>query len=68
MATADVGNGVAYVAADRVDARLSLWPASRYITEVFDGADEALAALDAVQRGLVSTGFQTLDWLTALYE
>ncbi|MBN9290657.1 MAG: GNAT family N-acetyltransferase [Hyphomicrobium denitrificans] len=68
MATADVGNGVAYVAADRVDARLSLWPASRYITEVFDGADEALAALDAVQGSLVSSGFQTLDWLTAFYE
>jgi CelD/BcsL family acetyltransferase involved in cellulose biosynthesis len=40
----------------------------RYITEVFDGADEALAALEAVQDGLVSTGFQTLDWLTVLYE
>lgn len=68
MATADVGNGVAFVAADRADARLTLWPAPRYITEVFDGADDALAALDAVQGGLVSTGFQTLDWLTAFYE
>ena len=48
MATADVGNGVAFVAAQRADARLSLWPAPRYIAEVFDGADEALAALDAV--------------------
>ena len=68
MATADVGNGVAFVAAQRADARLSLWPAPRYIAEVFDGADEALAALDAVQGGLVSTGFQTLDWLTVFYE
>jgi CelD/BcsL family acetyltransferase involved in cellulose biosynthesis len=68
MATADVGNGAAFVAADRVDARLSLWPAPRYITEIFDGADEALAALEAVQGGLVSTGFQTLDWLTVFYE
>jgi len=68
MATADVGNGVAFVAADRVNARLSLWPAPRYITEVFDGADEALAALEAVQGGIVSTGFQTLDWLTVFYE
>ena len=48
MATADVGNGVAFVAAQRAGARLSLWPAPRYIAEVFDGADEALAALDAV--------------------
>lgn len=68
MATADVGNGAAFVAADRVDASLTPWPASRYITEVFDGADEALAALEAVQGGLVSTGFQTLDWLTVFYE
>jgi CelD/BcsL family acetyltransferase involved in cellulose biosynthesis len=68
MATADVGNGAAFIAADRVDARLRLWLAPRYITEVFDGADEALAALEAVQGGLVSTGFQTLDWLTVFYE
>lgn len=40
----------------------------RYIAEVFDGADDALAALDAVQDGLHSTGFQTLDWLTLVYE
>jgi CelD/BcsL family acetyltransferase involved in cellulose biosynthesis len=68
MATVDVGNGAAFVAADRLGPRLSLWPAPRFITEVFDGADEALAALEAVQGGLVSTGFQTLDWLTVLYE
>lgn len=40
----------------------------RFIAEVFDGPDEALAALEAIQGGLLSTGFQTLDWLTALYE
>lgn len=40
----------------------------RFIAEVFDGADEALAALEAIQGGLVSTGFQTLDWLTAVFE
>lgn len=44
------------------------WPGRRFVTEVFDGADEALAALDSVQRGLGSTGFQTLNWLTVLYE
>lgn len=68
MATADVGNGAAFAAADRFEPRRSIWPAPCYITEVFDGADEALAALEAVQGGLVSTGFQTLDWLTVLYE
>lgn len=40
----------------------------RYIAEVFDGADEVLAALDSIQSGLVSTGFQSLNWLTVLYE
>jgi CelD/BcsL family acetyltransferase involved in cellulose biosynthesis len=68
MATTDVGNGAAFVAADRFEPRLSLWPAPRYVTEIFDGADEALAALEAVQGGLVSTAFQTLDWLTMFYE
>lgn len=38
------------------------------ITEIFDGADEALAALEVIENGLVATGFQTLDWLTVLYE
>lgn len=45
-----------------------VWPGRRFVTEVFDGADEALAALDSVQRGLGSTSFQTLNWLTVLYE
>jgi CelD/BcsL family acetyltransferase involved in cellulose biosynthesis len=49
-------------------ARLWRWPGRRFIAEVFDGADEALAALDSVQGGLTSTGFQTLNWLTVLYE
>ena len=49
-------------------ARRLGWPGRRFVTEVFDGADEALAALDSVQGGLVSTGFQTLNWLTVLYE
>lgn len=46
----------------------------RYIVEVFDGADDALDALEAVQGGLhrngklLSTGFQSLNWLTVLYE
>lgn len=44
------------------------WRGPRYIVEVFDGADEALAALDSVQGGLVSTGFQSINWLTVLYE
>ena len=49
-------------------AGLWTWRGPRYIAEVFDGADEALAALDSVQGGLVSTGFQSLNWLTVLYE
>lgn len=44
------------------------WLTSRYIVEVFDGADEALTALAAIQPGLVCTAFQTLDWLSCLYE
>jgi len=68
MATVDAGNGATLAAADRVEPRRALWRGPRFITEVFDGSDEALAALEAVQDGLVSTGFQTLDWLTVLYE
>ena len=44
------------------------WRGPRFVAEVFDGADEALQALDAIQGGLVSTGFQSLNWLTVLYE
>ena len=48
--------------------RASWWRGPRFVVEVFDGADEALAALEAVQGGLVSTGFQSLNWLTFIYE
>lgn len=46
----------------------------RFFCEVFDGADDALAALEAVQGGIASqsalnsTAFQSLNWLTVLYE
>lgn len=50
------------------DVRPWTWRGPRFVAEVFDGADEALAALDSVQRGLISTGFQSLNWLTVLYE
>jgi CelD/BcsL family acetyltransferase involved in cellulose biosynthesis len=68
MATIDLGNGAALAAADRIRPLRPLWRGPRFITEVFDGADDALAALEAVQGGLVATGFQSLDWLTVLYE
>lgn len=54
--------------------RASWWRGPRFLVEVFDGADEALDALEAVQNGLTahgvlqSTGFQSLNWLTVLYE
>jgi CelD/BcsL family acetyltransferase involved in cellulose biosynthesis len=67
MATAEVGNGALDVTR-RVMPRRSFWRGTRFITEVFDGADDALAALEAVQGDLTSTGFQTLNWLTVLYE
>jgi CelD/BcsL family acetyltransferase involved in cellulose biosynthesis len=49
-------------------ARASWWRGPRFLVEVFDGADEALDALEAVQGGLASTGFQSLNWLTVLFE
>lgn len=49
-------------------ARVWTWRGPRYIAEVFDGPDDALAALESVQRGLKCTGFQSLNWLTVLYE
>ncbi|MBA2126871.1 GNAT family N-acetyltransferase [Hyphomicrobium methylovorum] len=66
--TTDVGDGRVLGLPERLTSALSSWRGKRFITEVFDGADEALAALEAVELGLVSTGFQTLDWLTVLYE
>lgn len=50
------------------------WRGPRFLVEVFDGADEALTALEAVQGGIVSktaltsTAFQSLNWLTVLFE
>ncbi|MGL4396636.1 MAG: hypothetical protein ACRCS9_08870, partial [Hyphomicrobium sp.] len=38
------------------------------IAEVFDGADSVLAALESIQPGARSGGFQSLSWLTVLYE
>ena len=49
-------------------SRTFSWRGPRFVAEVFDGADEALAALEAVQGGLISSGFQSLNWLTVLYE
>lgn len=68
MATIDLRHDAALAAEDRIEPRRTLWKGPRFIAEVFDGADDALAALEAVQGALVSTGFQTLDWLTVLYE
>lgn len=54
--------------------RTPWWRGPRFLVEVFDGADEALDALDAIQGGLhangrlTSTGFQTRNWLTVHYE
>jgi len=68
MTTVGVDDGAILNAAARGAPRRSFWRGQRFIAEVFDGADDALAALEAVQGGLTSTGFQTLDWLTVLYE
>ncbi len=67
MATAETGNG-AVLSADNGWLRAMSPRDSRFIAEIFDGADEALAALEAVENDLLSTGFQTLGWLTVLYE
>lgn len=48
--------------------RLFPWRGPRFIAEVFDGADDALAALETIQNGSLSLGFQSLNWLTVLYE
>jgi CelD/BcsL family acetyltransferase involved in cellulose biosynthesis len=67
MATVETGNG-AVLSADNGWSRAISSRGDRFFAEIFDGADEALAALEAVESGLLSTGFQTLDWLTVLYE
>ncbi|MEQ1652443.1 MAG: GNAT family N-acetyltransferase [Hyphomicrobium sp.] len=67
MSIATLASDTAHVAAAS-KPRASWWRGPRFLVEVFDGADEALAALEAVQGGLASTGFQSLNWLTVLYE
>ncbi len=67
MATIETGGG-AFLRAEGWWSRVLYSRGSRFIAEIFDGADEALAAYEAVEPGLVSNGFQTLDWLTVLYE
>ncbi len=57
-----------------IKPRARWWRGRRFIVEVFDGADDALEALETVQGGitsqsaLTSTAFQSLNWLTVLYE
>ncbi len=65
---ATISNRDAIETADAARAQASSWRRPRYIAETFDHADEALAALEAVQGNLSGTAFQTLDWLTILYE
>ncbi|CAA2142345.1 GNAT family N-acetyltransferase [Hyphomicrobium sp. ghe19] len=67
MATVETGGG-AILRAGGGWSRVLNSRGGRFITEIFEGADEALAAFEAVEPGLVSNGFQTLDWLTVLYE
>lgn len=66
MATSDISQTEFQARPETVGKRR--WFEPRYIVEIFDGADEALAALDAVQPGLTCTAFQTLDWISCLYE
>lgn len=67
MATWETGNDAGRDGEGR-GARTQSSRAGSFVTEVFDGADEALAALEVIEHGLASTGFQTLDWLTIVYE
>ncbi len=67
MATAETGTG-AHLGAEGEEARTAPSRGTHFIAEIFDGADEALAALDVIEKDIVSTGFQTPDWLTVLYE
>jgi CelD/BcsL family acetyltransferase involved in cellulose biosynthesis len=39
-----------------------------FVVETFIGADDALAALEAVEAHCTGDAFRSLDWLTALYE
>ncbi|HET6390498.1 GNAT family N-acetyltransferase [Hyphomicrobium sp.] len=67
MATIDTGEG-AFRRAGGGWSRVLSSRNHRFIAEIFDGADDALAAYEAVEPGLAANGFQTLDWLTVLYE
>ncbi len=67
MATVETGSGAGLGAGGK-STRGVVSRGTTHIAEIFDGADEALAALEVIEPKLVSTGFQTLDWLTALYE
>lgn len=67
MATMETGGG-AFLRAEGGWSRVLDSRGSPFIAEIFDGADDALAAFEAVEAGLISNGFQTLDWLTVLYE
>lgn len=68
MSATSMETGVVLDTTGAIGLRRFVTRGTRFITEVFDGADEALAALETIQGGLVSTGFQSLDWLTVLYE
>ncbi|RUP08138.1 GNAT family N-acetyltransferase [Hyphomicrobium sp.] len=67
MATIETGGG-AFLRAGGGWSRVFDSRSGRFIAEIFDGADDALAAFEAVEPDLISNGFQTLDWLTVLYE
>ncbi len=67
MATGDMGTG-ALPGAGEKQSRAAASRGDRFVTEIFDGAEEALAAREVVEGDLLSTGFQTLDWLTVLYD
>lgn len=68
MATAETGNGASYLGAEEEQARAAMPGDGRFVAEIFDGADDALAALEVIEGGLIATGFQTLDWLSVFYD
>jgi CelD/BcsL family acetyltransferase involved in cellulose biosynthesis len=67
MATADTSGGVlSDVVGEEAETLSSR--GQPFVVEIFSGLDDALAALEAIEPDVVATGFQTLDWLTPLYE
>lgn len=68
MATAETGNRASYSGAEDDKARAATPRENRFVAEIFDGADDALAALEVIEGGLLATGFQTLNWLTVFYD